>query len=163
MWFQSDSIITWSTHFCYFLSSFLTREESYSKFHKKVTTGCPGCSRHCHAPAPTNNPHWEIAHANSMLITTAHCSPLSPKKQKRERERERKGPAIFEWSKIRKEENKLLATPKLEILLLDIKVTESKKEKKSDGSEWTFTHLPSMQDGWYKDRKHFFILIPSLS
>jgi len=54
-----------------------------------VTTGCPGCSRHFHAPAPTKNPHWEIAHANSMLITTAHCSPLSPEKQARERERER--------------------------------------------------------------------------
>jgi len=36
-----------------------------------------------------NNPHWEIAHANSMLITTAHCSPLSPKKQERERRGER--------------------------------------------------------------------------
>jgi hypothetical protein len=99
-----------------------------------------------------------------MLITTAHCSPLSPEKQAREREREKqKGLPIFEWSKIRKEENKLLVTPKLEILLLDIKVTESKKERKSDGSEFTFTHLPTMQNGWYKNRKHFFILILSLT
>jgi hypothetical protein len=73
-----------------------------------------------------------------MLITTAHCSPLSPKKQererRRERERERKGPPIFEWSKIRKEENILLVTPKLEILLLDIK-SYRKQERKSDVSE----------------------------
>jgi hypothetical protein len=70
-----------------------------------------------------------------MLITTAHCSsPLSSKKQKRERKT--KGPPIFERSKVRKEENKLLVTPKLEILLLDIKLRESKKERKSDdGSE----------------------------
>jgi hypothetical protein len=44
-----------------------------------------------------------------MLITTAHCSPFSPKKPKRERKT--KGPPIFEWSKVRKEENKLLVTP----------------------------------------------------
>ncbi len=47
-----------------------------------------------------------------------------------------------------KEENKLLVTPKLEILLLDIKVTESKKERKSDGSgEPSPVCLPCRMDG----------------